>query len=88
MQESSRDEDDGRKATFLQVAYDLMLLVGGGVIGSVVGIYYSRMIPEPSSDMWERLLLSLVFVVVIFFPLLFVMRRRLDRPSTRKRIET
>jgi uncharacterized membrane protein YfcA len=88
MQESSRDEDDGEKQTFLRVAYDLMLLVGGGVIGSVVGIYYSRMIPEPSSDMWERLLLSLVIVVVIFFPLLFVMRRGLDRPSTRKRLDT
>jgi flagellar biogenesis protein FliO len=42
------------------------------------------MIPEPSPDfLWLRLLLSLVFVVAIFFPLLYVMKRSLLRRAIR-----
>jgi len=66
--------------TFLWVVYDLVLLAGGGVIGAVVGIYYSRMIPAPREDLLSlRLLLSLIVVIVIFLPILYVIRRELDR---------
>ena len=84
MQESPRRGNDDKKPIFPEVAYDLTLLVGGGVTGAVVAIYYSRMIPEPSPDLlWLRLLGSLVIVVAFFLPLLYVMKRSVSRHETR-----
>jgi hypothetical protein len=59
--------------------YDLILLIGGGVIGAVVGIYYSRMIPPPNADFLSlRLFLSLVVATMPFLVALFAMRWILD----------
>jgi hypothetical protein len=70
--------------TFLWVVYDLVLLAGGGVIGAVVGIYYSRMIPVPREDFLSlRLLLSLIVVMAIFLPILYAIRREVDRKDVR-----
>jgi len=50
--------------------------------------YYSRMIPDAAPGiLWLRLLLSLTIVVVFSFPVLYFMKRELDRTPSRKRID-
>ena len=67
---------EGRKQKLaneiLKVIYDLVLLIAGGSIGAVYGVYYSRVVPYGFTE--PQLFLATGFLALVFALVLLTVR--------------